>query len=537
MLLSTLSPLVGRDLAKAYSDHVVLDGLELVANAGEPLGVVGENGVGKSTLLRLLSGLEQPDAGSVNRPTELAYLPQEPEFPSEATVASVLEDALSPLHQAVSRIESLAGRITEPEVATAYPELLMWAENHGAWDADRRARLAADRLGIGGIPSHQPVDTLSGGQRSRLALAALVARRPDCVLLDEPTNHLDDQAVEFLEEFLRELPGVAVLASHDRAFLDNVCAAVVDLDPSHFGVDGSGGNRFTGGYTEYLAAKRAARTRWEQAFEEQQDELDRLREAARTTARRVAHNRGPTDNDKFIYKFKGANVARTVSRRVRDAERRIEALESERIPKPPRELTFRATLGPRQVADGRALLVRDLIVRGRLEVPMLDVPTGGKLLVTGPNGCGKSTLLKVLAGQLTATSGMVQVMARRTGYLPQEVTFANSDRTPREVFAAVLPEREGSTLTELGLLHPRDLSRPVGVLSVGQQRRLALALMVAREPDLLLLDEPTNHISLTLAEELEQALERSLATVVLASHDRWLRRRWSGEVLGLRVFG
>ena len=259
-------------------------------------------------------------------------------------------------------------------------------------------------------------------------MAALIARRPTCVLLDEPTNHLDDSAVEFLESFLVDLPGVVVVASHDRAFLDNVCTQIVDLDPSHFGTDGDGGNRFSGGYSAYLTAKQQARARWEQAFLDQQDELNELREAAATTARRVAHNRPPRDNDKFIYFGKGQKVARTISRRVRDAEKRIEVLESERIPKPPKPLAFRGSLAP-EVMPGRAVQVRDLVVQGRVSVPFLDVAGGDHLLITGANGSGKSTLLKVLAGQLQPSSGVAAVNARRTGFLPQDVTFRHPERT------------------------------------------------------------------------------------------------------------
>ena len=177
------------------------------------------------------------------------------------------------------------------------------------------------------------------------------------MLLDEPTNHLDDQAVSLLEEFVTSLPGVAVVASHDRAFLDAVCGAIVDLDPG-------GDSAFTGGYTEYLAEKRAARRRWQEAFEAQQDELDGLRRAAATTARAVApHNRPPRDGDKFIHHFKGQNVARAVSRRVRDAERRIEVLERDRIPKPPAPFSFRGVLAPVRRTTGVVVAARDL--RGR----------------------------------------------------------------------------------------------------------------------------------------------------------------------------
>jgi macrolide transport system ATP-binding/permease protein len=520
------APLVARDLVKSYGDRVVLDGVDLLAHPGQPLGLVGENGAGKSTLLRLLAGVETPDSGTVSRPDDLGHLAQEPDFADGATIGDVLDDALAPLHEAVARLERLAARLDEPGSAAAYDEALSWATLHEAWDADTRAESTAARLGLGTLDRTRRVAALSGGQRSRLALAALVTRRPGCVLLDEPTNHLDDAAMELLEEFLVALPGVVVAASHDRAFLEAVCGAVVDLDP--------GGQRFTGGYADYLEAKRDARRRWWESFEAQQDELGTLRTAARTTARQVAHNRPPRDGDKFIYSFKGGKVARTVSRRVKDTERRIEVLERDRIPKPPAPLAFRGVLAPGRRPQGWVLSVRDLVVRGRLGVERLDVRAGQRLLVTGGNGSGKSTLLKVLAGELAPTSGTVDVGTRRVGHLPQDVVFARPDRTPHETYAAT-----GATvpLGDLGLLHPRELSRPVGVLSVGQQRRLALALLVSRAPELLLLDEPTNHLSLTLADELEDSLQGWAGTVVVATHDRWLRRRWNGDVLALAAEG
>ncbi|MGN6129550.1 MAG: ABC-F family ATP-binding cassette domain-containing protein [Nocardioidaceae bacterium] len=525
------APLLGRDLVKAYGDHVVLDGVDLVAQPGRPLGLVGENGAGKSTLLRLLAGVELPDSGAVSRPPDLAYLGQEPDFGGADTVGDVLSAALAPLHEAVGLLEALASRLAEADVADEYADLLEWAQLHDAWDADRRAEEAAARLGLGALDRSRPVAALSGGQRSRLALAAVVTRRPGCVLLDEPTNHLDDTAASLLEDFLAGLPGVVVAASHDRTFLDRVCASILDLDPSHFGTDGSGGSLFSGGYSDYLRAKQDARARWEQAFADQQDELDDLRAKARTTSRDVAHNRAPRDNDKFIYAFKGANVARTVSRRVRDAERRIAVLEREQVPKPPKPLMFGGVLTGAVASSGLAVFARDLVVAGRLDVPRVDVPARGRLLVTGANGSGKSTLLKVLAGELVPSSGTVRVAARTVGHLPQDVSFRRPDLTVQQVYAGTTDG--GTSLRELGLLHPRDHARPVGVLSVGQQRRLALAILIARHPDLLLLDEPTNHISLALAEELEEALQHSPGTVVIASHDRWLRGRWGGDVLAL----
>ncbi len=322
------------------------------------------------------------------------------------------------------------------------------------------------------------------------------------------------------------------MASHDRVFLDRVCAVIVDLDASHFGVDGDGSNRYAGGFSDYLEHKQLARRRWEQAFLDQQDELNALRRATRTTARSVSpHNRPPRDNDKFIHHFKGENVAGTISRRVRNVEQRIEAIEKELVPKPPRPLSFGRALTGEARHQGLAVSVRLLEVTGRLRLDHLDLAVGEHLLVTGDNGSGKSTLLNVLAGTVVPSSGQAIVGARRVGRLAQDVVFRDPGLTPHQVYDAATSATV--SLGELGLLHPRDLGRPVGALSVGQQRRLALAILVAGEPDLLLLDEPTNHISLVLATELEEALGRTPGTVLIASHDRWLRHRWTGRTLHL----
>ena len=531
-------PLIARDVTLSYpnsahAERVVLDGVDLLASPGQRIGLVGENGSGKSTLLRVLAGELTPSAGSVSAPDDLAYLPQDPPFAPSDTVGRVLEAALAPLHDAVAAVETLGARmVDDADAAERFTRALEWAEFHDAWDADRRAEMAARRLGVADLAYDRCIGALSGGQRTRLALTAIITRRPECVLLDEPTNHLDDGAMELLEEFVTGLPGVVVAASHDRTFLDGACTDIVDLDPSAFGTDGNGGNRFGGGFTEFLEVKEQARRRWEETFTEQQDELDELRQATRIGTSSIAHNRGPTDPDKFIYKFKGAKVERTVARRLRNAEQRLERAEREQVPKPPQRLRFRGALTAQSPTSQMAVQVRGLEVAGRLHVPQLDVPSGGHLLVTGHNGSGKSTLLSVLANRLAPTSGDVAVSARRVGLLVQDVQFDDLHRSARDTYAETV-EPASPRLTELGLLHPRDVSKPVGELSIGQRRRLALAILVAKAPDLLLLDEPTNHISLTLASELEDALSVSAGTVIIASHDRWLRKRWDGAAYAL----
>ncbi|CAA9348436.1 MAG: Bis-ABC ATPase Snas_4883 [uncultured Nocardioidaceae bacterium] len=545
--------LVARDLAKAYAGRPVLDGLDVVAPPGRVLAVIGENGSGKSTLLGLLTGRVEPDAGTVDAPDDLGHLPQEPELPPDATVGSVLHDALAPLHALVARVEELAEELAanpadDPARAEAYATALDRAVLTDAWDADRRATEAAARLGLAALASDRRVATLSGGQRSRLALAALLTRRPACLLLDEPTNHLDDVAVAYVERVLADLPGVVLVASHDRVFLDRVADQVLDLDAGPLGSDGRGGRSYghshghmngvvPGGYAAVLAARAAARRQWEELHARQQVDLAALRHTVATTARRVAHGRPPRDNDKFVHHFKGQNVERTVSRRVRDAERRLSELEATQVPAPPAPMSFTGSLAP---AAGAAVGVRDLHVPGRLTLPRLDVGRGEHLLVTGANGSGKSTLLAVLAargrdGVPPGTRGSVHVRARRVGHLPQDVGFRDAGRSALQVYAEALADVPGPQvpLNGLGLLHPRDAGRPVGELSLGQQRRLALAVLVARRPDLVLLDEPTNHLSLALCDELEVALQHSPGTVVVASHDRWLRERWEGPELAL----
>jgi macrolide transport system ATP-binding/permease protein len=526
----------GYELVKAYGPRRVLDRVSVAASPGQRVGLIGENGAGKSTVLGILAGLVEPDAGTVTCPADLGVLHQELPYPGESTVGDLLEDALAELRRAQRRLDRLAVRLHErpddPETLAAYGEVLQWATDHELWDADRRAELVLAGLGLADAGRDRRLATLSGGERSRLGLATLLIRQPNALLLDEPTNHLDDDAIGFLEGHLSRLPGAVVLASHDRVFLDEVCTDLVDLDPAR-----GGATFYGGGYRDYLRAKQIERRRWEEQYAAEQDELKALRLAVRTTARQLAPNRPPRDRDKVGYDFHGGRVQSQISRRVRNAQRRLDELSRSQVRKPPAPLQFRALVpgtdkqGRASVAgnghrDGLAVSLREVRVPGRLFVHHLDLPATERLLVVGPNGAGKSTLLAVLAGRLDPASGTVQHRrGLRIGLLEQDVSFPDPSRTPRELYHGPVP------LVELGLVAPRDLDRPVGELSVGQRRRLALALVVAAPPDLLLLDEPTNHISLTLAEELQQALRTAAGCIVAASHDRWLRRTWDGPQL------
>ncbi|WP_420120111.1 ABC-F family ATP-binding cassette domain-containing protein [Nakamurella sp.] len=520
--------IVADDLTLSHGNRTVLDGVDLAAGPGRRIGVIGENGTGKSTLLRVLAGTARPDRGSVRITGSIGLLAQEPAL--DGTVRQVMTGALAPLHEAVADIERLSARmVCDPSAADELADRLEWATAHDAWDADRRAAIVLDALGLSAIDPDRPAHRLSGGERTRVALAALLVARPDCLLLDEPTNHLDAAGLDLLESQLLSLPGVVIAASHDRAFLDRVCTDLLDLDPQM----SPGERRFSSSFTRYLEHRAAARRRWEQTYAEQQDRIAALRQDSRMGTDRIAPDRGPRDNDKFIHHFKGARVERTHARRVRLAERRLAEAERSAVPAPPVRLSFTGALTATardRGADQDVVRVRGLRIAGRVTVDELALPAGGRLLLTGANGSGKSSLLLALAGRLGPADGAVRVHADRIGLLEQDVAFADPELTARATFGRAVgqPDDEASLLVDVGLLRRTDLDTPVGGLSVGQRRRLGLGLLVARPPDLLLLDEPTNHLSLTLAADLEEALGAAPGTVIVASHDRWLRGRWTG---------
>ncbi|WP_328897887.1 ABC-F family ATP-binding cassette domain-containing protein [Streptomyces sp. NBC_00236] len=534
--------LLAHDLVRTFGARRVLDGVSLTASPGHRVGLIGENGVGKSTLLRLLAGADEPDSGSVTRPADVGFLHQEMAFKAGSTITDVLDDALREARADLAELDRLSALLagtpqSSPDhtaLLAAYGGRLEQAEERETWDADRRAAILLTGLGLGALEHGRTLGSLSGGQRGRLALAALLVRRPSALLLDEPTNHLDDEAAAFVEEQLRGMPGPVVIASHDRAFLDAVCTDLIDLDPA---VDGP--VRYGGDYSTYLTEKRAERARWERRHAEEQQELEALRRSADVTARMVAPDRGPRDNEKMGYGLRAGRVQSQIARRVRNASRRLDELERNRIGEPPPPLRFRYTSLAGPSAEGTLVSLRGVRVPGRLSVDRLDVSASERLLVTGGNGSGKSTLLAVLAGTLAAEGEVGRRPGLTVGMLTQDTEFARPDRTVRETYEKALgfERAEAVPLASLGLMHERDLGKPVGQVSAGQRRRLALAVLTARPPQLLLLDEPTNHLSPRLCDELEEALGTGPGAVVLASHDRWLRRRWQGGELRLHPAG
>ncbi|WP_404950760.1 ATP-binding cassette domain-containing protein [Streptomyces sp. ARC12] len=566
-----------KDVSKAYGDRSVLDQVTLTVRPGEKTAVIGENGSGKSTLLRLLAGVEQPDTGeiTVRFPGGTGYLAQTLDLDPADTVQDAVDAALAELRDLEHRIREAEAGLSErkpgdpgptDEELAAYGDLLTAYEDRDGYRADARTEAALHGLGLAHLTRDRALATLSGGEQSRLALACVLAAAPELLLLDEPTNHLDARAVGWLEDHLRGHRGTVVAITHDRAFLERVTSVILEVDRDLRTV-----TRYGDGWDGYRTAKAAARRRWAQEHEEYLTDLARTEELVEAAGARLAATGG--DPKQGFGKHRRSHEAK-LSGQVRAARTRLDALRRSPVPPPPRPLAF---TGRPAVTDGTGTADRDgtgtpdsvrtatgagagdrdgtatgtgtgdrartlveldaVSVGDRLRLPSLRVASGARLLVTGENGAGKTTLLRVLAGDLTPDTGTVTRRAR-IGYLPQELPARPTRRTLLATFAAGrpgFPDEYADELLALGLFRPEDLDVPVASLSVGQQRRLALARLVTRPADLLVLDEPTNHIALSLVEELEQALDQYPGAVVVVSHDRSFRARFTGDVLELRA--
>ncbi|MEV5371908.1 ribosomal protection-like ABC-F family protein [Streptomyces albogriseolus] len=526
-----------RSVSKSYNGRLVLDAVSCTLAAGERTGIIGENGSGKSTLLRLLAGAERPDGGEVTVRADggVGYLPQDGTLPAHHTVQQAVDEALSDLRAMQARMRDLEAAMADgtgdnAQVLAEYGDLLTAFELRGGYEADARVERALHGLGLAHLPRTRAIGDLSGGEQVRLRLAALLAASPEVLLLDEPTNHLDDQALTWLEDHLRTRPGTTIAVSHDRTFLDRVATTLLEVDADRRTV-----TRYGNGYTGYLAEKAAARRRWEQEYARWESEVAAQREAAAVTARRVAPGRAMKDGNKMAYDRAAGRVQQSVAGRIRNAEERLRRLLADPVPKPPEPLRFTLASPKGGSLHGTVLEATGVTVTGRLAPTDVTVKAGERLLITGPNGTGKSTLLTVLAGRLAPDTGQV-TRRGRIGHLPQEPAPGRPGETVLQAFARGLPghpDEHTETLLALGLFTADRLTARVTDLSTGQRQRLSLARLLSRPSDVLLLDEPTNHLSPSLIEDVEQALADYPGTILLVSHDRRLRTRWTGTHLPL----
>jgi ATPase subunit of ABC transporter with duplicated ATPase domains len=520
--------LTAAGISRRHGASDVLRGVDLVVGPRARIGVVGPNGIGKSTLLRILAGTETPDEGAVARAPatlQVGLLPQEPDAAPGETVGEYLARRTG-VADAEARMDALAERLAaDPGVAQEYSDALEAFLALGGDDHAARAETVVRQVGLPAEGLAQPVDTLSGGNAARVGLAALLLARFDVFLLDEPTNNLDFAGLEVLERFVTGTEAAVVAVSHDRAFLARCFGTIVEIEP---------GSRtaalYQGGWAAYLEAREVARAHAYADFEGYVGERDRLRESAQRT--RIWSESGAKRAKKDFTKDKlarraAAEGAQNLAGKSGGAARRLERLErTGRVEKPfePWQLQLRLSAAGRG-GDVVMRMTGAVVERGGFRLGPLDFEVGARerVAVVGPNGSGKTSLIQAALGRLPLSEGERYLgPGQRIGELDQLRGALTAD----EPLVAVFRERTGagesearSALAKFGL-EADDVSRSAADLSPGERTRALLALLSETEVTCLVLDEPTNHLDLEAIEQLEKALDAFDGTLVVVSHDR-----------------
>jgi ATPase subunit of ABC transporter with duplicated ATPase domains len=497
--------LVARDVSKSYAAVQVLDRVSLVVSPGDRIGIVGPNGIGKSTLLRVLAGLEPPDRGEVVAPGAVGYLPQEPEARDGETVRDYLARRTG-VGTAEAEMDALAARLAgEPELARDYSEALDRFLLLGGADFEARAGAVLDDVGLG-RRADRLVTSLSGGEAARASLAAILLSRFDVFLLDEPTNNLDFGGLERLERFLTTLDAGVVLVSHDRAFLDRTVTRVVELEAETRKV-----HEYAGTWSDYEAARERARAQHAAAYADYVGERDRY--SLLLATRRSEARAGGAMADR-----RGTNALRG---KVAQAKHHLEQLEEVEKPWTPWRLQLQFASPP---PTGAIVSLAGAVVEvGSFRAGPVDLELGfgDRVAIVGPNGAGKTTVIRALLGELPLTAGERRPGAGAVfGELNQSRDLFTGPLLADFCELSGLPATEARTLLAKFALGADDVDRPAASLSPGERTRAALALLAARGVNCLVLDEPTNHLDLEAIEELETALAGYAGCLVVVSHDR-----------------
>ncbi len=525
------------NISKHYSDVLILADVSFTLNDGDRMGLIGPNGCGKTTLLRIVMGAESPDSGAVRIQPEFAhvgYLEQGSSHPAGTTLDDVLRAGQRRLEALEARVVELGETLAATSGAVQaraleeYGETLSELESLSATlPPAHRLEAVLAGLGLADLSLDTPVEHLSGGQKTRLGLARLLVQNPQILLLDEPTNHLDIAALEWLEDWLQAYSGAVLLVSHDRTFLDRTVTTILDLDPVTHQVAA-----YPGHYSDYLAAKQRELERHWESYNAQQERVAQLQgEARRLSGYANGIETGTID-------FGLRKIAKGIARRATVQRRRIEReLESDRIEKP--KLSWHMKLEFVDTPEsGQEVLVLKGLSAGYNGLPLFrnvnqTLRQGERVALIGPNGAGKTTLLRVITGKLTPLAGSVRLGSRvKLGYYAQEQETLDPHSTPFEVVrtTAAMSDTDVRSFLHYFLFTGDDVFTPVGNLSYGERARLALARLVAAGCNCLLLDEPINHLDIPSRAGFEQAMSAFAGTVLAVVHDRYFIQHFATQV-------
>jgi ATP-binding cassette, subfamily F, member 3 len=514
-------------ITKHYGVTPVLEGVSLQINERDRIGLVGVNGAGKSTFLKILAGELTADNGSVSKPKELriGYLAQNGGLQGHLTIMEEMISAFGPLLEQERILRGLEERMADPaelenpqryeSLVSQFADLSEKFRENGGYEMNNRIRSVLHGMGFGDFATDTPVASLSGGQRTRLALARLLLVHPDLLLLDEPTNHLDIDTLSWLEQYLRSYSGAMVIVSHDRYFLDATVTAIVEIERH-------AATRYTGNYTRFMELKAAAFTQQLKLYEQQRKELSRMED------------------------FVQRNIARaSTTRRAQSRQKAMERIERLEKPGSLRQASFSFTTERRSGKE--VLRAINCSAAPKEEMDALfqnvtfEVRRGERLALLGPNGVGKTTLLKALIGKLELRRGTIEWGAGvALGYYDQEQRELNPANTVlEEVWSAYsqLPEAEIRTVLGNFLFSGDDVRKKVSSLSGGEKARVALSKLMLLKANVLLLDEPTNHLDLMSREVLEAALDEYDGTLIFVSHDRYFLNRIADRIVELHPDG
>lgn len=530
-------------ISKTYGIQSVLQDITLSISAGERAGLIGANGCGKTTLLRILAGKEKPDSGTVvqTRPgLRIGYLPQGFDLDPSLTLA----EAYAPVPardleaEFVGLAAALVANPSDSEIQVRYEQALTQFTSQ-----DFQAESILTPLGLTDISPDTRVGVLSGGQKTRLLLARILLTGPHLLLLDEPTNHLDITMLEWLETWLKHFHGAALIVSHDRVFLDNTVSSILALDQSTHSL-----KRYNGNFSDYCEQKESERKHQMQTFLDQQAEIHRMQaDILRTKAQAVKTEReassiriGGPDYKRKGYKSYQQGIAKKVAAKAKSREKKLNRfIESdELVERPHDDWQVKLTFNPPKHISRDVLVSEDLVIGYPGHPPLLSglrlqIHGGERVALTGPNGCGKTTLLRTIVGKLEPISGSVRLGASiRPGYMAQEQDLLDLGKSPLEVIleAGVINPTRARTFLHAFLFNGDAPLRPCGEMSYGERSRLELALLVAQGCTFLLLDEPINHLDIPSRARFEQALTNFPGTVLAVVHDRYFIGQFATRV-------